>query len=376
MKQKLLIATDSFLPRWDGITRFLMEVIPRIKQDYDITIVCPNFGDLEPIEDVKVERFSTLKATFGTDYNLAVPSYSKLSNLVHETDIIWVQSIGPIGGLTSFIGKKKNKHIIAYNHSIEWELIIRSFDSKGIIRAISASFMKFYARYIYNKANLLMVPSLEIGEILRKAGIKTQKTVVHLGVNTDKFVAHYDKKEAKSVHGLDPDSIVIGFAGRIGKEKDLKTLYRAFVRIKRKYNKAILLLVGQDIAGVTRKYSNDSHIMVVGSVNNIVPYLQAMDVYVLPSLTETTSLSTLEAMSCSTPVIATRVGYVKSYIKDNHNGMFFKKQDSYELYKKLVILIESDTIKKRIGTNARKTVLEQFSWTKTVESIKKVLELY
>lgn len=41
--KKLLIATDNFLPRWDGIARFLSELIPRIKDEYDITVIAPDF---------------------------------------------------------------------------------------------------------------------------------------------------------------------------------------------------------------------------------------------------------------------------------------------------------------------------------------------
>ena len=47
MRKNLLIATDSFLPRWDGISRFLIELIPRIKDDFEITLVAPDFkGEL------------------------------------------------------------------------------------------------------------------------------------------------------------------------------------------------------------------------------------------------------------------------------------------------------------------------------------------
>ena len=45
----------------------------------------------------------------------------------------------------------------------------------------------------------------------------------------------------------------------------------------------------------------------------------------MPSLTETTSLATLEAMSCGLPVIASKVGFIKDYIAKGHNGIFFPK---------------------------------------------------
>ena len=55
--KKLLIATDNFLPRWDGIARFLNEIIPRLSEDFDITVVSPNFGKIPEMEGVRFVSF-------------------------------------------------------------------------------------------------------------------------------------------------------------------------------------------------------------------------------------------------------------------------------------------------------------------------------
>ena len=85
---------------------------------------------------------------------------------------------------------------------------------------------------------------------------------------------------------------------------------------------------------------SQKNIILTGSKDNVVPYLQAMDIYVLPSLTETTSISTLEAMSCGLPVVVTPVGYVKNYIHDGKNGLFFPKKNSGILARKINELIK------------------------------------
>ena len=43
---KLLIASDAFIPRWDGVARFLYEIIPLLKE-YEITVVAPDYGEIE-----------------------------------------------------------------------------------------------------------------------------------------------------------------------------------------------------------------------------------------------------------------------------------------------------------------------------------------
>ena len=98
-----------------------------------------------------------------------------------------------------------------------------------------------------------------------------------------------------------------------------------------------------------------------------------MDVYVLPSLTETTSLSTLEAMACGCAVIATPVGYVKEYIKEKYNGMLFPFKNSLVLSLKLGILLENEKLREKLAVNGRKTVERLFKWEKTAQNIKKIL---
>ena len=99
-----------------------------------------------------------------------------------------------------------------------------------------------------------------------------------------------------------------------------------------------------------------------------------MDIYVLPSLEETTSLTTLEAMSCKVAPITTQVGFIKEYLKDGKNGLFFPKRDSYRLYIKIRNLITSPSQRMHLAENARSTVINKFSWEITTKKIQKAIE--
>ena len=65
-RRKLLIATDNFLPRWDGIARFLLEIIPRLRERFDITVIAPKITEqevvmpeLDGVRIVRIERHAT-----------------------------------------------------------------------------------------------------------------------------------------------------------------------------------------------------------------------------------------------------------------------------------------------------------------------------
>ena len=155
--KKLLIATDSFLPRWDGVARFLNEILPSLTKKYEVTVVAPDFsGKFEPV-GYKVERIplSFLKAG---DYVFAKFARKKMKELVKEHDLIWTHTIGPIGGLEISYGHKYGVPVATYVHSIEWELVSMSI-SKRYLNFLLTNITKMLVKWLYNKANLIIIPS-------------------------------------------------------------------------------------------------------------------------------------------------------------------------------------------------------------------------
>ena len=371
--KKLLIASDCFLPRWDGIARFLSEIIPPLSKKFEITVIAPRYpGKLEEIQNVKLIRFGIKQKKYG-DYIPPIVNKKIVKEEVLKADVVWTQTIGPIGMKAIKYAKRYKKKLVAYIHSIEWELFPNSIKS-DIWRTPVNILTIIIARRLYNKCNLLMVPSMETAELLSWQGIRTRKKVVHLGVDIEKFIPAKNKGEAKKKLNIEPKSNVIGFVGRLGREKDLVTLYRAFTRLQIKYKDIILLIIGTGIDELKDLFSKRKGVILVGATNNVVPYLQAMDIYVLPSLTETSSLSTMEAMSCGLAVISTPVGYIKEYIQHRKNGLLFPKKSPYMLMKRLEFLIDAPEIRLKMGEKARNTIVSEFSWENTVKEIEKTLD--
>ncbi|MFH1589559.1 MAG: glycosyltransferase family 4 protein [archaeon] len=373
-KKKLVIATDNYLPRWDGISRFLSEITPRLAKKYDITIIAPDFGKTKN-DDFKVVKIPVNKLVIG-DFQPAKIQYKKIKNIVKDADAVFTQTIGPIGISAIIAAKKKSVPLVSFIHSLEWELFPKSV-STPLLRKFLYPISKLFVRYIYNKCDLLITPSSNVSDMLNWQKIRTSKKIAHLGVDITKFKKG-DKIVAKKMAGFEPNDFVIGYHGRLGREKDLKTLLRAFIRLRRHHKNVKLLIVGSGVKSIEQLFQNKENIVYPGPKNDVVPWINAMDVFVLPSLTETSSLSTLEAMSCEVPVIATKVGFVANYIDNNVNGMFFALQHPYALAKKIQILMEDRALRNKLGINGRKTILEKFSWEisadRIVEHINSVIE--
>jgi len=368
-KPRLVIATDNFLPRWDGIARFLAEIIPRLLEEYDVTVISPDYGISHL--DMKIRRvLIPLREKQYGDYTPAQWLPKAVAAAIVDADIVFTQTIGPVGLLAQRAARKLKKPLVAFIHSIEWELVPRAVDT-AILKRIGYPVMKQLTRYLYNRCDLLIVPSENVAEMFEWQRIRTEKTVVHLGTDTKRFVKG-DKEAARKALGIPSKALVIGFHSRIANEKNLLTLSRAYLRAKIPDKR--LLLVGDGIPELKARLKKVPGAIVPGPQEDVVPYLQAMDIYVMPSFTETTSLAVLEAMSCELPVISSPVGFIQQYIKHGENGLFFETKNIFELAGKLEHLAADEILRVKLGKAARKTIVEQFNWDKAAEGIAAALK--
>ena len=78
--------------------------------------------------------------------------------------------------------------------------------------------------------------------------------------------------------------------------------------------------------------------------------------------------------SCGCAVISTRVGFVKEYIQNGENGLFFPHKDVYMLSRLLKKLLDNKELRVQLGKEARKTVSEGFSWHHTLKTIRYLLK--
>lgn len=364
---KLLITTDNFLPQWDGIARFLNEMIPRLK-GFDITVVAPDYGKLNA-KGFTLVQLPLSKKAFGS-YVPAKYNYKLVEQEVKKADLVFNQTIGPVGTAGIRAAKRNSVPCVTFTHSLEWELFPRQIKNT-FLKRLAIVFTKRLVKHLYNKCNALITPSAITAEQLSWHGILTTKRVAQLGVDTGKFKPG-SKKAAREKLGLSQDAYIIGYHGRISNEKNLPTLLRAFVRVNIP-NKQ-LLIAGDGDENIKRKFKRKD-ITITGMQADVVPYLQAMDVYVLPSFTETTSLSVLEAMATGIPVISSKVGFVAGYIRHAKNGFFFKVHNTHDLVKKLehVNGMSTDELIS-LKAAARATIEKDFNWDSTARKIRKYLK--
>lgn len=373
VKRKLLIVTDSFLPRWDGVARFLDDFLPGLDKEFEVKVIAPKYRGKEPeYNGVDVNYIQTYDFTI-SDYSPPKPARTKIKELIEWCDLVFVQTIGLLGGYAILQGRKNKKKVIAYTHSLEWELVSKSISRNILLKKAISKVALDYARYFYRRCDLLIIPGQEFAKKLDEKDIDVPTKVATLGTNINHFKPTKNKSNAKKKLGIDSSKIVIGTVGRIGKEKDLGTLKKAFELVSKKRQDIILMIVGSGNPDEEKKLSGEG-IIKPGRLDDVVPYLQAMDIFALPSLTETSSLSTMEAMATGLPCIVTPVGHIPKYVEHGKNGIMFGRGNVEALAVKIEKLICAEDRRAQMGELARESIVKNYSVDKTRKRIIDILK--
>jgi glycosyltransferase involved in cell wall biosynthesis len=73
-------------------------------------------------------------------------------------------------------------------------------------------------------------------------------------------------------------------------------------------------------------------------------------------------MTAIEALACGSPVVASRVGGLKSSVVENKVGALFEPRDAEDLAENIKLLFDQPGLKEEYRKNARPYVVEKFSW--------------
>lgn len=178
-----------------------------------------------------------------------------------------------------------------------------------------------------------------------------------------------DKLEAlRSTLGIESDNPIIGFVGRIVRDKGIVELAHAWESIKSAWEKARLLLVGYPEAGdpvpaaILEKLFNDDRVITTDYVTNeeMPLYYALMRVLVLPSYREGFPTVALEAGSMEIPVIASKVIGSVDAVVDGVSGMLVPPRDTIALAEAIGTYLGDRHLAAEQGRAARNRVLIDF----------------
>jgi alpha-1,6-mannosyltransferase len=196
---------------------------------------------------------------------------------------------------------------------------------------------------------------------------------VRLGVNTSLFQpVPDDVVTTRQSLGVGREQTLLLYAGRLAREKNTQTLFRAFELLRqRHHNKFHLLVIGDGpqrrrLQKLQMRNGDISWISYCADSVDLARYYRAADLFVHPGVQETFGLVALESQACGTPVVGIRGSYMDGIIC--HDQKSWAQENSPEA---LADAIEDFSAKKlsTLGKTAAGATERLYSWPRVFEEL-------
>lgn len=216
--------------------------------------------------------------------------------------------------------------------------------------------------------------------LVNEVGLPPEKvTVIYNAVDTNAKSSSRNTNALRYELGLSRDRLTIGIIARLVPVKDHGTLLKAAGRVLTAVPQARLLIVGDgplraELEALTKILRISDHVLFLGHRNDVPDLLALMDVVVLCSLHEGSSLTLLEAMAAGRAVVATAVGGNPELILDGVTGLLVPARSPEALADAVVTLLRDPALRASMGEAGRARVKKYFSIEAMVQSYENLYE--
>lgn len=282
--------------------------------------------------------------------------FISLARLIRKErpDVLHVNS-AKAGGVGSFIGRLLGVRTVVFtahgwasNEDRPWlsRMIIRFFEWLTIVLS-HTTIMNSRATYEH-VASLPLVPRKSV--------------IIYHGIPS---FTRLEKSAAREALNISDKGVVLGTIAELHRNKGVDILARAAKNISApvyiigdgdERNHIKKLLVQEDIKNVT----------LLGAIPNAKKYLEAFDMFILPSRTESLGYVLLEAGRARLAVVATHVGGVPEIIEHGKTGLLVPPNNPGALAAAIRELLENPEKANELATNLKEEVEESFSLSKMI----------
>lgn len=393
---KPLHLTSYFFPQYSGTTTRLYNLLCQLP--YKISLFTSdktiNGGFIpqkrEQISNIQVKRFpihlnTSLASISPIRYLHTIYTYYQKPKLLieasqyEELDIIHAHNILPFGEAAKKLAKYYDIPFVLELHGIAEESLA------GNGRHIASIYLQKETQKLAEYANhVITLTHPQKEKICRFYKIPQEKvTVVPNGVDIDTFVSEekYQREAENLIEKFGIDGRIVMYAGVMDRINGLTNLAAVIPSIIKEKTDISFVFIGHGpeedkIIALSKKYPQVKFLPMV-HYDEMPIYYQMSDVFVIPrpstiSAETVTPLKLLEVMAMEKPVLGSNVGGIAEVIKHGENGYLFEKGNMGSFKNTLLEVLDADNT--QIGKNARKTIVENYTWDKSAKILQKVYE--
>ena len=292
----------------------------------------------------------------------------KINNIDSKVEIIKLKIPPPLGYYLNFFEARRiiNKikpDIVHAHYASGYGTLGRLVDYNPTILSVWGSDIYLYPyknkfnmwniRRNLESADLIASTSKDMkNEIIKVISTKKDIVITPFGIETNKFKPR-NKSNSK---------IVIGTVKKMDAIYGIDYMLKSFSLIVEKIPDNIeieFLMVGGGDLEYYKKLSTDFNIdhliTFTGQIphENVVEYLNKLDIYCAPSLSESFGVAVLEASACELPVVTSNVGGLPEVVIQNKTGFLVPPKNEIILAEKILKLILDENKRKEFGLNER-----------------------
>lgn len=389
--------TDTYLPVVNGVSYSVDTFSKFLSQNHQIRIYAPSYSWKESVEkrgNLEIFRYTSFALLNYKDLHLPLPNVMKVIKNVEEfkPDLIHIHTPVSLGLTGILVSKLLKKPLVGTYHTLYSETLDYISVKRVIYKYLTAiellakgvgmqialkeeknanegELSKKLAWQVVNKiysfCDLVICPSNTIKIELLERRFKKTVCVVSNGVDTKIF----------SPLGQQFNNQVVLYVGRLGFEKNVDQILKAFSVVVEWIPKARLWIVGdgpakRGLVDLARELRIERYIRWYGMVDRMrLPQIYTKGtVMVTASTMETQGLTVLEAMACGLPVVGVKSFALPDLIKNGKNGLLVDPGDINGMATAVVKILNNEKMAKVMGENSLK-MSEAHSIDKSVEEV-------
>lgn len=348
-----------------GGQRVLIDLMPALSECFNVMTVVPSNG---PLADELRSRGAQVIVVPMAEYTLVNKNWRDLLNFAVETPrLTWA--------LMRIIRQKNAKLIYINNaRAFTWGTLGARLSGCPVIWHAHGVLADAKSRALvsrlaqFKNVRKIICPSDAAAVLFAKSD---KVSIVPSGIDVAHFAPSPTRRRtARAELRILPDEIAIGIIGDLIPLKGQDVLIRAAAEAASQLPTAKFLIAGdvrpteesrqfrRGLEGLAA-HNPSLTIRFLGFQPDIVSLLNALDLLVVASTTETGPLVLLEALACGVPVVSTPVGMAPGLLSDGMCGALFPINDSTALARKMTQLASQPDTRREMGTSARQRAVEQ-----------------
>lgn len=212
----------------------------------------------------------------------------------------------------------------------------------------------------------IIAVTLKIQSLLTQGYSREKVVCIHNGIDVERLMLSRGRRSVRKELNINERALLLGVVGRLTAVKGHIHLLKAMQILVSKNSGTHLIIVGdgplrKQLEDIVVEFKIQKNVVFVGHQSDVSDFIEAMDIFVLPSLHEGIPMVLLEAMALSRPVVASKTGGVPEVVDDGENGLLVEPGNPEAIAEAIESLIKQVGKAGQLGRNGRVRVSQNFT---------------